>query len=111
MSHSHATGFSHTWDYEATATNHAVPQYGLFANAYKRYQMKVNFNADKAYASFTKNHGPPYKHFSQTFDDLEHNTYLLKKNVDVEALRNIHSKKEEETEVVAWKKITKLKKI
>lgn len=25
MSHSHGTGFSHTWDYEPTAKNHAVP--------------------------------------------------------------------------------------
>lgn len=41
-----------------------------------------------------KNHGPPYNHFTQTFDELEHNTYLQGKGVDVEALRSIHGSKQ-----------------
>lgn len=31
LSHSHATCFQHTWDYEPAAKNHWVPNYGLFA--------------------------------------------------------------------------------
>ena len=49
--------------------------------------------------SMDKNHGPPYKHFSQTFDELEHNEYLQNKKVDVEALKSIHAK----GEVALWK--------
>jgi hypothetical protein len=36
-----------------------------------------------------KNHGPPYKHFSQTFDELEHNTYLQEKGIDADSLRRL----------------------
>lgn len=49
--------------------------------------------------SMDKNHGPPYKRFSQTFDELEHNEYLQEKKVDVEALRSIHAK----GEVALWR--------
>ena len=93
MSHSHATGFSHTWDYQPASNNHAFPQYGLFAKGYFNYQLKSNLNASIAYTSFKKDHGPPYKHFSQTFDPIEHNQVLQSRNVDVEALRSIHGKK------------------
>ena len=48
--------------------------------------------------SMSKDHGPPYKHFSQTFDELEHNEYLQNKKVDVEALKSIHAK----GEVALW---------
>jgi sulfide:quinone oxidoreductase len=34
MSHSHATCFSHTWDYEPAPNNHWVPQYGMIAQRY-----------------------------------------------------------------------------
>jgi len=57
--------------------------------------LKSNLNAAISYTSFKKDHGPPYKHFSQTFDPLEHNQILQSRNVDVEALRSIHGKKEE----------------
>lgn len=92
MSHSHATGMSHLWDYEPAPTNHAVSGYGLFGNAYFRYQMKTNLDAGIAYTSFKKNHGPPHKHYNPTYDPLDHNEYLQAKGVDVEALRNIHKK-------------------
>jgi hypothetical protein len=95
MSHSHATGFSHTWDYQPASNNHAFPQYGLFAKGYFHYQLKMNLRSAIGYTSFKKDHGPPYKHFSQSFDPLEHNTYLQSRNVDVEALRGHHGKKEQ----------------
>jgi len=44
--------------------------------------------------SMDKNHGPPHKHFSQTFDELEHNEYLQSKKIDVESLKAIHTKGE-----------------
>lgn len=56
--------------------------------------MNGNFKKNKAFASFTKDLGPPYKHFAQDFDPIEHNDYLVEKGVDVEALRNIHAKGE-----------------
>jgi len=54
--------------------------------------MKANLGLNTAYSSFKKDHGPPYKHFSQSFDPLENNEYLQAKGVDVEALRHAHSK-------------------
>jgi hypothetical protein len=54
--------------------------------------MGANKKAGSAYMSMDKNHGPPYKHFSQTFDELEHNEFLQNKKVDVESLRSIHTK-------------------
>jgi len=92
MSHSHASVFSHLWDYEPTANNHWISGYGLFGNAYFKYQNKTNLGACVDYTSFKKNHGPPHKHFNPMYDPLEHNEYLQGKGVDVEALRNIHKK-------------------
>jgi sulfide:quinone oxidoreductase len=92
MSHSHATGMSHTWDYEPTPQNHWSSGYGLFGAAYFKYQMKTHLSAGVAYTSFKKNHGPPHTHFNPSYDPLEHNEYLQQKGVDVEALRNIHNK-------------------
>ena len=92
MSHSHATNFQHLYDYEPAANNHWAPGYGLFAKIYFNYQMKANLGCSTGYSSFKKDHGPPYKHFSQSFDPLEHNEYLAAKGVDVEALRAVHSK-------------------
>ena len=54
--------------------------------------MSSNLNAGQKYSSFKKTHGPPYYQFSQEFDPLDHNEYLLDKKVDVEALRSIHQK-------------------
>jgi hypothetical protein len=31
LSHSNATCFQHTWDYEPTSRNHWVPNYGMFS--------------------------------------------------------------------------------
>jgi len=92
MSHSHATCFSHTWDYEAAPNNHWVPQYGLFAQGYFHWQMKSNLNLCTNYTSFKKNHGPPHDHYNALYDPLDKNEYLLKKGVDVEALKNLHTK-------------------
>ena len=92
LSHSHATGFSHTWNYEPTATNHWCPQYGVFAQAYFNYQMKGSLKFTKSYSGLDKNHGPPHKHWNKIYDPLDKNEYLASKGIDVEALRNVHKK-------------------
>ena len=92
MSHSHATVMSHLHDFEPAPNNHWVPGYGLFGQAYFKYQMKTNLGAGIAYSSFKKNHGPPHQHFNPSYDPIEHNEYLQRKGVDIEALRNIHAK-------------------
>jgi hypothetical protein len=75
MGHSAVAGFSHTWDYKPASTNHAIPHYGVFGRAYQTYSVRSS-KADIAYSSFSKDHGPPYKQFPQTFDELEDNQYL-----------------------------------
>lgn len=90
MGHSAVAGFSHTWDYQATTTNHAVPHYGVFGRAYQAYAVKNGSRADFGYSSFTKDHGPPYKQFPQTFDEIDHNSFLQSRGVDIEALKSIH---------------------
>lgn len=92
LSHSHATNFQHLWDYEAAPKNHWVPNYGLFAKFYFGRQMNSNLAQCQAYTSFKKDHGPPHKHYSASFDPLEHNEYLQAKGVNVELLRNAHGR-------------------
>ena len=90
LSHSNASNFQHTWDYEPTTNNHWVPNYGLFSAAYFRQQMKSNIGIGIAYTSLKKDHGPPFKHYSKEYDPLDKNEYLMEKGVDVEALKNVH---------------------
>ena len=92
MSHSHASNFQHTWNYEPATKNHWVPQYGVFAQWYFGNQMNASFKQGEAYSSLKKDHGPPHKHYNQSFDPLDKNEYLLNKGIDVEALRNVHAK-------------------
>ena len=92
LSHSHMVGFSHTWGYEPTSTNHAVPSYGLFSRLYYARMTGVLHGADKALSSFNADHGPPHRHYNALYDPLEHNEYLLSKGVDVAALKAIHGK-------------------
>ena len=86
MGYSHATSFSHYHDYEAHPNNHWQPGYGLLGNRYYHWQQNTNKKLGSSYFNMDKNHGPPYKHFSQTFDELEHNTYLQGKGVDPKTL-------------------------
>jgi hypothetical protein len=94
LSHSHASCFQHTWDYEAAPKNHWVPNYGLFAKWYFGRQMNANLGCGTAYSSFKKDHGPPHKHYSALYDPLDKNEYLMSKGVNIEALRNAHPKRE-----------------
>jgi sulfide:quinone oxidoreductase len=93
LSHSNASCFQHHWDYEPATRNHWVPNYGLFSNMYFKNQLKSNLNAGHAYTGLKKDHGPPHKHFNQQFDPLDKNEYLQQRGVDVDCLRNLHSKK------------------
>lgn len=92
LSHSHLVGFSHTWGYEPTATNHAVPSYGLFSRLYYAKMTGDLHNADKKLTSFNADHGPPHRHYNPLYDPLEHNEYLVAKGVDIAALKAIHAK-------------------
>jgi len=97
MGHSHANSFQHFWDYEAAPNNFAVPSYGWFAKRYFSYQMGANLGENTKFSSFKKDMGPPYRHFPQDFDPIEHNEYLQGKGVDVQQLRSIHNKAAIET--------------
>jgi hypothetical protein len=94
LSHSNASCFQHLYDYEPASKNHWVPNYGLFSRQYFKYQMKSNYGQGEKYSSFKKDHGPPYGHFSQQFDPIDKNEYLLEKGVDIEQLKNAHPKRE-----------------
>jgi len=59
--------------------------------------MSSNLSQGVKYTSFKQTHGPPYEHFNPNYDPLEANEYLLDKGVDVDALRNIHTKGEVST--------------
>lgn len=54
--------------------------------------MNKNIKDGIWYGSLDKDHGPPHKHYNNSYDPLEHNEYLQAKNVNVEALRSIHKK-------------------
>ena len=84
----YATSFQHLHDYEAAPKNHWVPHYGIFAQRYFSYVMSAELSSSVAYTNFKKDHGPPYKWFSQEFDELEHNEYLKSRNVAPEDVRH-----------------------
>jgi len=86
LGHSYATNFSHLHDFEPASMNHTIPHHGIFSRLYFTRMLQMAEGSDKAYSSFTKDHGPPYKHFPQEFDELEHNELLKSKNVDPESL-------------------------
>ena len=88
LSKNQLTGFSHLHDFEPTATNHSIPHYGIFSNLYFRYAIGAEHSASVAYTDFKKNHGPPYKHWPQEFDPLEHNEYLASKGVEASEVRH-----------------------
>ena len=91
LSHSNATCFSHTWDYEPAPNNHWVPNYGFFSQRYFNWQMSTNMKAGSAYNGLKKNHGPPHNHWNAQYDPIDKNEYLIERGVDVEALRSLHS--------------------
>jgi hypothetical protein len=43
--------------------------------------MKVQQKTGEKYSSFQKDHGPPYGHWSQEFDELKDNEYLKQKGI------------------------------
>jgi hypothetical protein len=92
LSHSNATTFQHLHDYEPAPKNHWVPNYGLFSSYYFSFQMSQCQKGGEKFTSFKKNHGPPHYHYNKRFDPLECNEYLLEKKVDIDALRNLHTK-------------------
>jgi len=93
-----ACAFQHNHDFEPTARNDMFPHHGIFARHYYGHMMRRQYKIASAYGSFEKNHGPPYKHFSPVYDELEHNDYLKSKGVDWTDL--VH-KKEEASPAVA----------
>lgn len=92
LSHSNATCFQHTWDYEAAPKNHWVPNFGLFSQRYFTSQLSANLKQGSAYAGLKKDHGPPHKHFNALYDPLDKNEYLAERGVDIEALRSVHNR-------------------
>lgn len=56
--------------------------------------MKANLKQGEALTSFKKDNGPPHGYFNAIYDPLEANEYLLEKKVDIEALKNVHTKGE-----------------
>lgn len=88
LGNSYATGFSHTHDFEPTATNHWCPNYGLFAQRYFFYALKGEHSASVKYTDFKKNHGPPYSKFPKEYDELNHNEYLNNHGIPAEEVRH-----------------------
>jgi hypothetical protein len=90
LAHSQMIGFSHYWDFEPTATNHAIPSHGMFSRLYHWNYLSGNAKAQKKFMSVDKNHGPPHYRYNKEWDPIESNEYLQRRAVDVEALNNIH---------------------
>ena len=67
--------------------NHWVPHYGIFAKQYFSRIIKSEMQTGEKFSSFKKNHGPPHYQYSQRFDPLEKNEYLLRKNIDLSEVR------------------------
>ena len=61
--------------------NHIIPHYGIFSRWYFGRMMKSQTAQGEKYASFKKDHGPPYHHYSAEYDELEHNDYLKSKGI------------------------------
>jgi hypothetical protein len=53
-----------------------IPHYGIFSRWYFGRMMKEQQKQGDTYSSFKKDHGPPYGHWSQEFDELKDNEYL-----------------------------------
>lgn len=82
------TSFAHRHDFEPDTFNHVIPNVGPIARYYRFWQLKSIFGAASKYGSYLKNHGPPYKHFPAEYDELEHNAYLQKHEIPLEAVRH-----------------------
>ena len=50
-----------------------LPHYGVFSRFYFGRMLKSAQGAAEKYASFKKNHGPPYYHYNARYDSPEHN--------------------------------------
>lgn len=96
LSHSNMTNFSHLYNFEPCATNHSVPNFGAFSWLYFMHQLSADHKAAKKYSGFTKNHGPgAFRGMTnKRWDPIEKNEYLLRSNVDIEAIvaRQTHVK-------------------
>lgn len=86
LGHSYSTQFSHTHDFEPTASNHQNPHHGIFARYHFSKMLNQIAKADKAYSSFDKNQGPPHYDWCKDYDELEHNDYLASKSISPESL-------------------------
>lgn len=97
LGHSHATQFAHNHDFEPHMDNHIIPHHGIFSKFwFEQRMLKNSVNSDKNYSSFTKDQGPPHRHYCQEFDELEHNEYLTSKGVAWESL--VHPARSEAAE-------------
>ena len=92
LSYSNMVPFSHLWEFEPTGANHWVPSYGLFSNLYFGRAMGSNKKEAIKYSAMDKHSGPPHYRYRARYDPIEKNEYLLRKAVDIEALKNVHSK-------------------
>lgn len=84
LGHSYSTFFEHLHDFEPTAKNHAVPHHGIFARAHYLLHMRKYGNIALKYGDSSKDHGPPFKHYTAMYDELEHSEYLQAKGINPE---------------------------
>ena len=92
MGHSYATNFQHLYDFEPHALNHMIPQYGLMARWYFGRMMKSQMAMGEKFTSFKKTHGPPYYNWNPRYVPLEHNDYLISRNIPVSEVRMFEPK-------------------
>jgi len=64
-----------------------IPHYGLFSKFYFSRYAKIASGLAKKYSGFKQNHGPPAWNYNPRYDDLEHNEYLNKHNIDPEVTK------------------------
>lgn len=82
-----STGFSHLHDFEAATWNHAAVHFGPLSRAFAFKARRDQLNQGTTYLNYKKNHGAPYKHFPQKYDELEHSEYLQKHSIPLEEVR------------------------
>ena len=72
LGHTYSTYFEHLHDFEPTAKNHAVPHHGIFSRGHFTLHMRKYGKIAKYYGDTTRDHGPPHKNWTASYDELEH---------------------------------------
>jgi len=67
--------------------NHWAVHFGPLSSFYQRLSARQQLNAGDHYLNYKKSHGAPHNHWPQSFDELEHNEYLVSKQISADEVR------------------------